>query len=654
MRKWSSPWVVTGVYSALALLMTWPLATHLSTKIAGDLGDPLYSCWAMMWEDGRVMAALSGHVSALADFWNTNIFYPSPLTLTFSEHLTPQALQVLPIFAATHNILLAYNLLVLSTMVLSGLAVYLLVRDLTSEPVAAFVAGLAFAFAPYRFVQIGHIHVLSSYWMPLAFVGFRRFFVTGRARPLIGGAVALALQDLSCGQYMLYFTPFMVAYCLYEMAHRGLLRSLRVWRSLAIAGVAVTCVTLPFVVPYLMVRQGADVGVRTLAEIKSFSADTYAYGTATASFRWLGAYLTAHVSPEGEGFQGFTIMALGFAGVAVGCASAARAAANVHAPVMRPWQQFLGGLLGVAFVMGCGMVLALFAIGIYAIPTAAGRLVVRHGDRALWQLAALMATILALVPAARRFVRGVPASAFGFFAWALVVAVLLSFGPEMRANGAVIGDGPYFWLYHHVPGFDGVRVPARYAMLVAFFLSVLAGVGAAGLIAKWRRVGTAVVAVACVLILAESWVVPFGMNMPVPAPGYALPPGELLIGDRLSPLYRQLEALPGRVILVEFPYGSPMYDLRATFYSGYHQRPLLNGYSGFFPGPFLQRVPLLTNPASAPELAWKTLTADGTTHAIVHEAAFLDGRGIQISAWLRQFGAKEIVTDGSDRLFQLR
>jgi hypothetical protein len=70
----------------------------------------------------------------------------------------------------------------------------LFVREISGNPRAAFVAGLLFAFAPYRFPQSSHLQVLSSQWMPFALYGFRRFFDSidaqnargGRWRPLIG------------------------------------------------------------------------------------------------------------------------------------------------------------------------------------------------------------------------------------------------------------------------------------------------------------------------------------------------------------------------------------------------------------------------------------------------------------------------------------
>jgi hypothetical protein len=168
--------------------MTWPLTAHLNRFIAWDLGDPVFICWVMMWTGGQVLKLLHGDVNALHDYWNGNIFAPERLTIAYSEHFTPQMLQALPIFAATGNMVLCYNLLFLSTIVLAGWGMYLLVRELTGRPLAAFVAGLAFAFAPYRISEGSHLQVLSSQWMPLALYGFRRYFVTGRTRPLVGAA----------------------------------------------------------------------------------------------------------------------------------------------------------------------------------------------------------------------------------------------------------------------------------------------------------------------------------------------------------------------------------------------------------------------------------------------------------------------------------
>ena len=151
--------------------MTWPLATGLTRDIPGDFGDPLFTSWVLSWD--------ATHLGR--GWWSANIFAPHPLALAYSEHFLPQALQVLPIYAVTKNPILCYNLLFLSTFALSGLGMFLLGRELTGSAAAGFVAGLAFAFAPYRIANIPHLQVLSSAWMPFVLFGLHRYFATGRA-----------------------------------------------------------------------------------------------------------------------------------------------------------------------------------------------------------------------------------------------------------------------------------------------------------------------------------------------------------------------------------------------------------------------------------------------------------------------------------------
>ena len=82
----------------------------------------------------------------------------------------------------TGNIILCYNLLFISTFALSAFGTYLLVRDLTGDKRAAFIAGLVYGFLPYRIASVPHVQVMSSQWMPFALYGFNRF-VTDRLEP---------------------------------------------------------------------------------------------------------------------------------------------------------------------------------------------------------------------------------------------------------------------------------------------------------------------------------------------------------------------------------------------------------------------------------------------------------------------------------------
>ena len=48
--------------------------------------------------------------------------------------------------------------------------------------------------------------------MPFVLFGLHRHFATGRLRPLIGAAAAWLVQNLSCGYYLLFFSPFAAAF----------------------------------------------------------------------------------------------------------------------------------------------------------------------------------------------------------------------------------------------------------------------------------------------------------------------------------------------------------------------------------------------------------------------------------------------------------
>lgn len=315
----STAWKATAWYTVLTLVMTWPLAPNIARDIPGDLGDPLFVCWAI----GRALehwtALLSGDLDAAVRFWHAGIFYPERYTTAYSEHFAAHALMVLPAWLATRNIILCYNLLFLSTFVLSGTGMYLLARELTGSTRGAFVAGLLFMFTPYRFATMAHLQVISSQWMPFALYGLRRYFSTGSKAALAGAMGAIVLQNLSSGYYLIYFGPFIAAYALVELWTRHRRgdpnTTWRTWRDLVIAGAAALAGTLPFVMPYLILQRATGYR-RHFDEIAGYGADLFGWLTAsTASNVW--SWLRGFDRAEGILFPGLTLVVLGLAGVTV-------------------------------------------------------------------------------------------------------------------------------------------------------------------------------------------------------------------------------------------------------------------------------------------------------------------------------------------------
>lgn len=637
----------TLFYGAATSALTWPLLTVIHREVAADMGDPVLVCWVLLWTSGQVFSFLTGDVSALSRFWHGNIFYPEPLTLAYSEHFTAQLVQALPLLAVSDNVILAYNLLFISTFVLSGLGTFLLVRDLTGRPLAALVAGLAFAFAPYRIDQFSHLQVLSTQWMPFVLYGFRRYLDTGRRRALVGAAAALIAQNLSCGYYVMFFTPFVVIYVLYELTSRRRLGDWAAWRAFGAAGLVVGLVTLPFLTPYLEVRN-SGVGVRSLSEITMFSADAHGFATATAMSRLWGERLATFPRPEGQAFPGFAILALALAGVLGGFLSRSRS----DRPPSSAWRQVLSGALVVLLAGHLYATVRVLVTGSFAVPTGDGWILLHHADR-LFLATVVLAIGLALLHKRSRDQRDLR-SPWVFYAVAAVAAAALAMGPQIAVKGSPVSAGPYAWLMDLVPGFDGLRVPARYVALMTLFLAVLAGLGASELIARARRVGAVVVMIIGALILVEAWPAEFRTNVRLAAEGLDLTPRELRMGDEMAPVYREIRDSERPIVLLEFPFGSPAWDLHAQFYAGYHRQRLINGYSGFFPESHQQLLRMFNMRRDDPQAAWRALLGSGATHVLVHEAAFPEHRQKEITDWLLSSGAREVLVDGTDRLFTVR
>jgi len=106
--------------------LTWPVARGLAHDVPADFGDPLLNIYLMSWT--------ATHLGR--GWWNAAFFYPHPLALAYSDHLLPLSLQALPVFRATGNPILAYNLVFLTTFVLSGVGAYLLAREFTRSRAA--------------------------------------------------------------------------------------------------------------------------------------------------------------------------------------------------------------------------------------------------------------------------------------------------------------------------------------------------------------------------------------------------------------------------------------------------------------------------------------------------------------------------------------
>lgn len=246
----------TTLYAGLAVWITWPLTAQINRRVAGDLGDPLMATWAMSWVMTHLTRALTGDVAALQQLWDANIFYPESNTLALSEHFVGQSVQMLPLWWITGNPILAYNVSVLLTFIVTAVAVMMLTRAFTGGVVAPLFAGVLASFNTYRFgPELTHLHVLSIQWLPLAMLAIHRFIAAGTQGWLVATGLFVIALNLSSGALMVFGVPFLVLFALVDLAIQRRLGDLSRWAGLIVAGICAALVTTPFVTPYLEMQK---------------------------------------------------------------------------------------------------------------------------------------------------------------------------------------------------------------------------------------------------------------------------------------------------------------------------------------------------------------------------------------------------------------
>src|SRR5439155_25692003 len=127
-----------------------------------------------------------------------NIFYPALRTLAYSEALLVPAVFAAPLRWLGVGPVLVYNIVFLPGFIVSGAGTALLVRTLTRSDAAGFIAGLVFAFLPYRIDHFPHLPLQQTQCLPFAMWAFHRLLQTGRMWDGVLLGAFTAGQILSC------------------------------------------------------------------------------------------------------------------------------------------------------------------------------------------------------------------------------------------------------------------------------------------------------------------------------------------------------------------------------------------------------------------------------------------------------------------------
>jgi len=520
-------------YLLITIIYTWPLPVRLG-DVTHDYGDPLLNTWILWWTTKAMPLT--------AQWWNAPIFYPAAGTFAFSEHLLGLAPIAAPLIWFTGNPLVGYNVTVIASFVFSGLGAHFLAYTLTRRHDAAFVAGIAFAFAPYRLAQLPHIQVLCSYWTPVCLAALHRYGRNGTTKWAVLAAFAWLMQGLSNGYYLFFLTVLVGLWFAWFAVNRWTLSQ---WLKAAGLFVVAAVLISPILIGYRHILNDIYDFHRSLEEIQIFSADVAGLWTASHDLRFWG-WLRGLNKPEGELFPGITLIALALFAVI----AARPLMRQDESRRMRLIRRVLAGL-SVLFLVG-----ALLPIyyGAWRLTIGGVRLVsIARPDKpltlAMFAAIGWMATLPRVMDAIKR------RSPVFFYAFAAFAMWVFSLGPDpMFLEHRLLYQAPYGWLMR-LPGFDGLRVPARFWMMALACLSVLGALAISRLDDRRRR---AIAAVAVAGLLVDGW------------------PRAFLVLD--APERRS--APRGVAARLDLPMDDD-HDALAVYQQMFNPVPLYNGFSGY-------------------------------------------------------------------------
>lgn len=459
-----------------------------------DRGDPLFSMWRIAWVQHQIIADP-------AHLFDANIFYPLRATLTYSDAMILPALAAAPLSWIGVHPIVAYNILLLASFVLTGFAMYLLVRALDWGGMAAWVGAVAFMLSSFRLNHFSHLELQMEMWMPLVLLGVVRLLQTGQRKYVAGIAGALAAQWYSSMYFGLFLTLYAVVFgAVLVFAWKVPLRRVALTAAaFVLAGVAV----MPLAWAYVQSEPAR--GERQVRSIREFSATPSDY---------------LRPPPATPAYRGFLLPS-------------------------------------------------------------------RQGERALFPgVVPLLLLVVSLWP---------PLSAFRV---AFFVAGLVAFDGSTGLHGVL-----YPLLYKVAFPFHSIRVPARFGALVLISTAALAGYGASRLLSRLSDQRARMICAALITagLMVDGW--PRYGTVPV----WKSPPS----------IY---QSLPASAVLFEFPvHGEParfVENLPYMYFSMWHWRPMVNGYSGFNPATYAELLEGTREFPDPPALDY--LRRLGVTHVTVH------------------------------------
>ena len=244
-------YVAAAAYLLATLLMTFPLALSWRTALPAGDGDIWQNYWNFWWWKRCLLEGMN-------PFQTDYLFHPSGTDLIFHTHSPFNQVLSMPV-----NLLFgeaaAYNFCVVFGLTVAGFSTYLLVREITADASAAFLAGLVFAYFPNLVEQTQeHLNLFAIQFIPLALFYLLRWGRSSRTVDALAFGACFGLNAL-CGWHLGLKLALIVTPVVTWIAWRNRRQWSVYARGLGLAAALAVLIVLPAVTPMVTsLAGGAD------------------------------------------------------------------------------------------------------------------------------------------------------------------------------------------------------------------------------------------------------------------------------------------------------------------------------------------------------------------------------------------------------------
>ena len=315
---------VVFFFLVAAVVQTWPLVWHAGDQTMhypSQPGDTAVFLWDLWWMKEALVVLQSN------PFHTDYLFFPQGTDL-YLHPLNPlNGILSIPLQLITGNLLLSWNILALTFLILSGVGTYALVRRITGNDVAAMLSGFVFAFAPATLMHLqgGQWNISTTWPLPFFALFVLRLSDAARLRDVLGAAVlgaAITYNWIEFGLDAVLFLALFIAFSSLRNSRTKNWRSIRdLWgRSAAVLTVwGILCLPLAIAAWRNIHREGYEI----VTDVEYWSADLSAF--VTRSPLWgagkdpiypIGPHLGVG-SPLGTWYLGLVPLGLAVIGIVV-------------------------------------------------------------------------------------------------------------------------------------------------------------------------------------------------------------------------------------------------------------------------------------------------------------------------------------------------